>query len=282
MLRCAKLGVPLNKPMLKRIIPPLLKEKGLSVEKQRFTEDWHYGFLKRHPEIKKRISHSANRKKSREWTVKNRQGWLKKLSELHMSGYLSDPRGIWNFDESAFQVAERVTSVYAEKGTKDVLSYFDGNDRELVTVLAGGNAAGEIMRPLILFDGKVMMASRLDGTDDRCYVGVNNSGIMDTETFVNYLRRVVIPAMTADKNVIFLDGHSFHMLNDEFIHECLMSEKDITVVILPSGQTDKLQPMDIKVFGPVKKYWRDYLRLQPLLLDEAISKQNFAKHLMAK
>ncbi|XP_055330408.1 uncharacterized protein LOC129582820 [Paramacrobiotus metropolitanus] len=88
--------------------------------------------------------------------------------------------------------------------------------------------------------------------------------------------------MTAAKNVIFLDGHSSHMFNLEFLSECMKSDKDITVVILPSGQTGKLQPMDLKVYGPVKKYWRDYLRLMTLIAEEEVNKQNFARHLVKK
>ncbi|XP_055330549.1 uncharacterized protein LOC129582943, partial [Paramacrobiotus metropolitanus] len=96
-------------------------------------------------------------------------------------------------------------------GVKDVLSYYDGNDRELITVLAGGNAAGEILRPLILFDGKVVLASHFNETNDMCHIGFNSSGIMDNATFASYVREEVIPRMTAEKNVIFLDGHSSHI-----------------------------------------------------------------------
>ncbi|XP_055357290.1 uncharacterized protein LOC129602316 [Paramacrobiotus metropolitanus] len=72
------------------------------------------------------------------------------------------------------------------------------------------------------------------------------------------------------------------MFNLEFLSECMKSDKDITVVILPSGQTGKLQPMDLKVYGPVKKYRRDYLRLMTLIAEEEVNKQNFARHLVKK
>ncbi|XP_055356532.1 uncharacterized protein LOC129601694 [Paramacrobiotus metropolitanus] len=282
LLKCAENGIPLDKRFLKRIVPLLTKSKDVPKNRKMFSSYWHREFLKRHPKIAQRISHSVSRRKAKEWTVENREGWIQRLSELNTEGLLLDPAGIWNFDESAFQVAEKVTTVYAKRGVKEVLSYYDGNDRELITVLAGGNAAGEILRPLILFDGKVFLASRFDGTDDRCHMGFNSSGVMDNSTFTSYIREEVIPKMTAAKNVIFLDGHSSHMFNLEFLSECMKSDKDITVVILPSGQTGKLQPMDLKVYGPVKKYWRDYLRLMTLIAEEEVNKQNFARHLVKK
>ncbi|XP_055344557.1 uncharacterized protein LOC129592525 [Paramacrobiotus metropolitanus] len=282
LLKCAENGIPLDKRFLKRIVPLLAKSKDMPEKRKTFTKFWHREFLKRHPKISQRISHGVSRKKAKEWTVENREGWIQRLSELNTDGLLYDPAGIWNFDESAFQVSEKVTTVYAKRGVKEVLSYYDGNDRELITVLAGGNAAGEILRPLILFDGKVVLASRFEGTDDKCYIGFNSSGVMDNSTFTSYIREEVIPKMTAAKNVIFLDGHSSHMFNLEFLSECMKSDKDITVVILPSGQTGKLQPMDIKVYGPVKKYWRDYLRQMTLIPTEEVTKQNFARHIVEK
>ena len=36
--------------------------------------------------------------------------------------------------------------------------------------------------------------------------------------------------------------------------------KDVIPVKLPSGLTDILQPLDVGVFGPLKKTWNDYLR----------------------
>ncbi|XP_055357049.1 uncharacterized protein LOC129602107 [Paramacrobiotus metropolitanus] len=274
LLKCPEQGVPLNKAILRRIIPTLASTKDMPERRKKFTDFWHREFLKRHPKISQRISHGVSRKKARQWTPTTREGWIRLLSDLHCSGGLTDPRGIWNFDESAFQVAEKVITVYALRGTKNVLSYFDGNDRELITVLAGGNAAGEILRTLILFDGKVFLTSHFHETSNRCHIGFNSSGVMDNATFTSYIREEVIPRMTAEKlTTIFLICSTWN-----FLSECVKSDKEISVVILPSGQTGKLQPMDLRVFGPLKKYWRDYLRKLTLTPTEEVTKQNFAAH----
>ncbi|XP_055344218.1 uncharacterized protein LOC129592252 [Paramacrobiotus metropolitanus] len=278
LLKCADIGVPMNKSFLRRLVVNIALQKGMGAT---FSHAWLDRFLKRNPEISYRVTHGVNRKKCREWTAETCQGWVTLLSELHIDGWLDDANGIWNLDESAFSTAEKVDFVFTRKGTKNILSYYDGNDRELITVLAGGNAAGFILRPLILYDGKMHLTSRIAGTEDRCWLGVNRSGIMDNDVFLEYFEKEVIPNMTAEKNLVMLDGHSSHVYNEEFLLKCVQSEKNIRVVIFPAGQTSKTQPLDLKVFGPVKRAWKNVLREKNLsVASVGVSKQNFAFELM--
>ena len=105
--------------------------------------------------------------------------WIDLLQQLDDLGYLRDSNGIWNFDESSFKPAELNKAVFSRKGVRDVTTYTKGSDREQVSVLAGGNAAGRMLKPLVLFSGVCHLASRIVGTENECYVGVNSSGIMD-------------------------------------------------------------------------------------------------------
>lgn len=63
------------------------------------------------------------------------------------------------------------------------------------------------------------------------------------------------------QNVIFVDGHSSHIHNLEFLLACQESTKSVKVVVFPSGQTATLQPLDKSVFGGMKKRWRQHIRL---------------------
>ena len=109
--------------------------------------------------------------------------------------------------------------VYACKGTKEVESTTDFDEKEHLTVLAGGNAAGFMLRPFILFDGKVQLASRFEGTEDKVWIGVNNSGYIDNPNFTAFVVNELIPAMTADKVFLvraidWLAGYSIDWLID--------------------------------------------------------------------
>ena len=172
---------------------------GLDEKKTRFSYKFCKAFLKRHPNISYRATFAVNRKKAREWNAKKAQAWIDLLSELHKDGFLEDPEVIHNSDESAFQLAEIYDKVYAAKGTNEVESYFDGDEKASITLLACGNAAGRMSPPLVLFDGSMHMEWRWDGVEGRCWIGVNSSGYMDCEIFTKYVKEELIPKMTAKR-----------------------------------------------------------------------------------
>ena len=71
------------------------------------------------------------------------------------------------------------------------------------------------------------------------------------------------------QNVIFFDGHySYATSNLQLLEMCLehnkVSEKQVQLVCLPSGQTDKLQPLDycssLNVKDKFRRY-KDYYRV---------------------
>ena len=125
--------------------------------------------------------------------------WIDLLQQLDDLAYLNDSNGIWNFDESLFKLAELNEVVFSRKGARDVTTYAEGSDRQQVSVLAGGNAAGRMLRPLVLFSGVCHLASRIVRTENECYVGVNSSGVMDCNVWNEYFSKEVLPALATSK-----------------------------------------------------------------------------------
>ncbi|XP_055352366.1 uncharacterized protein LOC129598473 isoform X2 [Paramacrobiotus metropolitanus] len=60
LLHCADIGVPLNKPCLRKLVTSMATEKGMVAK---FSDKWLKGFLERFPELPRRITHGVNRKK---------------------------------------------------------------------------------------------------------------------------------------------------------------------------------------------------------------------------
>jgi hypothetical protein len=76
------------------------------------------------------------------------------------------------------------------------------------------------------------------------------------------------------KHVLILDGHSSH-LSLSAIELCL--NNNITMICLPAHSSHILQPLDVGVYGHVKKVWREIL--QQYYFDtnaQKLDKENFA------
>ncbi|GAV00362.1 hypothetical protein RvY_11224 [Ramazzottius varieornatus] len=102
--------------------------------------------------------------KRTEWTVERCEEYISKLQDLHVRGFLERPEQVWNLDETAFTTSEMYGRVIARKGAKQIPSQFDGTEKENVTILPCGNAAGVQLKFKGLYAGKVHVQSRLDDT----------------------------------------------------------------------------------------------------------------------
>ncbi|GAU92628.1 hypothetical protein RvY_04683 [Ramazzottius varieornatus] len=233
------------------------------IDEAKFGNRWHRGLLRRHPDISVRVISATSFKKAREWTKDRCEGWIANLQSLGDRGSLDDPNGIWNLDESSFQLARIYDKVYAQKGAQEVPAYVKGSetDRENMTLLALGNSARKMLRPLILYKGKMHIESHFADTNDESFLSTNSSGVMNPFVLHDYLEKEWSTSITTHKNVLFFDGHTSHLNCIQFLAACMnISEKEIEVMCLPSGQTAFLQPLDKKVFGGVKQKWTKYLQ----------------------
>ncbi|GAU89557.1 hypothetical protein RvY_02094 [Ramazzottius varieornatus] len=90
-----------------------------------------------------------------------------------------------------------------------------------------------------------------DNTDGKLYIAVSGTGVMDCDVITDYFRKVILPN-APQKCVVLCDGHYSHVNNAQLFKLCRDSGKDIKLICLPAGQTDKLQPLDNCTFGFMK------------------------------
>ena len=77
--------------------------------------------------------------------------------ELTAKGLTMKPSRIWNMDETGIQIDHKPRKVVVVKGAKYLQSNTSGN-RELITVIATINAAGQCLLPHIIAKGKTAKA----------------------------------------------------------------------------------------------------------------------------
>ena len=56
-------------------------------------------------------------------------------------------------------------------------------------------------------------------------------------------------------HLLIFDGHNSHVTL-QIVHKCM--EVGLDVITLPSHTNHRLQPLDVSVFGPFKRYFRRY------------------------
>lgn len=80
---------------------------------------------------------------------------------------------------------------------------------------------------------------------------------MTAHTFAEYLQNIFYPDLCRKgvqfPVVVFVDGHTSHF---SFETQTFCEEKKIILSALYPNSTHLMQPMDVAIFGPLKKKWR--------------------------
>lgn len=240
-------------------------------------EKWFRRFCARHPSISMRVAQNISRARAAV-TEENLRKWFEDVQKFCETNScieaLSDPKRVYNLDETAFFLSPEVGKVIAKKGVKTVYNISKNCDKQCTTVLMGGNAAGQLvpkqktshkMSPNICRKTGALV-SRITLIQGKSFIGFNtgfsqtgrsDSGWMTAVTFLEYLKQIFYPFLCEQgidfPVILFVDGHTSHF-SIETSEFC--AEKKIVVVALFPNSTHLLQPMDVAVFGPLKRSWR--------------------------
>jgi hypothetical protein len=161
------------------------------------------------------------------------------------------PECVWNIDETSLFIDPRKLKVIASKGQKASRTQATSG-REATTVMAGISAAGECLPPLIIFKGQKLQSTwrspnAYKGTQYAC----SESGWMVSEIFYDWFKYFCL-TITQRPLLLVYDGHSTHLTSAVILQA---RSENITIVKLPPHTTDKLQPLDVVCFKPLKTQW---------------------------
>lgn len=220
--------------------------------------DWFINFKQRHKlSIKKPQAVEYSRKKMTDPFVVNEYFNLLEtvLNDLELHDL---PQQIWNLDETSLSMDPYKTKVVGARGAA-CSRVTSGPGRENITILSAVNAVGDKAPPLIVFKGKNVWDQWMadpDGGTDLAYAASSN-GWMETDIFVNFIRKTLIPAVGGLRPVLLIyDGHSTHVDNRVVT---LAQENGITILKLPPHTSHLLQPLDLAVFRSFKTSWDEEL-----------------------
>lgn len=147
------------------------------------------------------------------------------------------------------------------KGRPQVYDESSNSDKENVTTLFTVNADGLFAPPLTIFKYERIPANVSKAAPPNWGIGKTENGWMPGKSFYEYIANVFLPFLVQSKIqlpvIVFLDGHKSHLT----LHlSQFCRENKIVLVALNPNSTNILQPLDVAVFGPLKKKWKSIVR----------------------
>lgn len=169
------------------------------------------------------------------------------------------PSQIYNIDETSFCLDPTRIKVVGEIGTAAHRAT-SGPGKENISVLLGGNAAGEKLPPMIVFKGKNVWDSWIPKKEEE-YPGISygatKNGWMEAEIFFNYFVNNLLKHVNKERPIVIIyDGHSSH-ISIKLVEKA--RQENIILLKLPPHTSHILQPMDLCVFKPLKLMWDENL-----------------------
>ncbi|XP_062586317.1 uncharacterized protein LOC134247943 [Saccostrea cucullata] len=218
------------------------------------SNNWFYGFLRRWPDLKLVKPQKLSMARAKNASPEKMKAYFKELSTILTKHELADkPNQIFNIDE---------TGISTDHSPPKIVCGKDVNPRSItsprsstITIIAGGNAAGHFLPPFYVFPGKRWNADFLNVAISGSSGAMSDSGWSNGKIFEQYLTTHFLEnarRQNQDPVLILLDGHRSHIsltLTD------WAQRNNIILFVLPPHSSHLTQPLDVGVFGPLKKIY---------------------------
>lgn len=270
----SKIGKGISKQdlpvLIKSVLDKAEKDGLVNIENRKFKDNlpsngWVYTFLKRHPQVSARTPENLgfqrahiNEEGVRSWFL-HLEIFLREEHSIVASEFFTDENRnrVFNIDESGFPLHGTAgkCKIIAERGSKNVHRLAPDTKLQ-ITVLACTAGDGKFSNPLVIFPGKKLPKYNLSDVNENDYdLGYSPNGWISSEAFFSWLSSLFYPSIKDKVSfpiIIFMDGHSSH-INIAVSEFC--RDHKIILYCFPAHASHALQPLDVSVFGPMKRSW---------------------------
>ncbi|KAK4314175.1 hypothetical protein Pmani_014508 [Petrolisthes manimaculis] len=229
------------------------------------TTDWYYSFMERHPDLVLKAPEGMSIARIVAFNKVNVETFFKAYT-LALEKYQFTPDRIFNLDESSLSTVMKPCKVVCARG-KPVATQVTRERGETMTFVGIISAAGQAVPPVFIIPRARWNPTFMRNTSFGSKGILHPSGWMNGDCFVQTLQHLHERSGSSDENKILLimDNAECHM-NINVVEFAI--RHGIVIVTLPPHTTDKLQPLDVSVFGPFKTF------LRALLNDHALMHPN--------
>ncbi|XP_070208116.1 uncharacterized protein [Littorina saxatilis] len=158
-------------------------------------------------------------------------------------------------DETGHSTVQTPTRVISVKGKRQVGATTSAERGTNTTGVYCHSAAGHFIPPMLIFKRKRMADSLKVDAPNGTVFACTDSGWIDTDTFIQWLRHFIqsVNASPENKVLLLLDGHTSHSKNLDAIN--LARENGVFILSFPAHTTHRLQPLDVAFFKSLKNWY---------------------------
>jgi hypothetical protein len=277
LLDADKRGFSIRSEFLRQMAETLLRDRTRNATAT-LGVNWPYTFTKRRPELRTRYNRRITYQRAKQEDPKVIKQWFQTVQEvIEEHGIHEDD--IWNFDETGFAMGVCTTSkvITAVERSERPRTVIQGN-WEWVTIIECVSSKGISIPPVVILKAKEHQATwyQEPGLPKTWILSTSENGWTTDKIGLQWLKEVFEPwsqrSITGAKRLLILDGHSSHQTAG---FDAFCKENAIVCLCMPPHTSHLLQPLDVGVFGPLKRSYGKLVEGLMVAGNNHIDKQDF-------
>ncbi len=227
-------------------------------------KNWLDGFLLRNPEVKTLRGKRLDFQRANGASTDAIQKFFNILEIPAIKQIRQENR--YNMDETGLAIGVRENGLVLGSSAKKVAMKKQSGQRFWSTIVECISATGRLLEPLVIFEGKNVQQQWFPSELQKYqnwHFQASSRGWTSNEIALNWLKNIFLPQTKPEgdeRRLLVVNGHGSHCTT-EFFEECYFN--NILLLFLPCHSSHVLQPLDVAVFGPVKKFYRVELSKHP-------------------
>ncbi|KAF6517708.1 hypothetical protein HZS61_003269 [Fusarium oxysporum f. sp. conglutinans] len=227
----------------------------LKRDERRVGKCWTDRFIARQPKLCTRFSRPYDYQRALQEDPDVLSAWFRLVANMRAKYGIQDS-DFYNFDETGFMMGMiRARMVVTRSDRINRPKAVQPGNREWVTAICAVAADGHTVPPFLCVAGRFHLAAWYSGGQipGTWVIKTTPNGWTDHDTGLEWLKHFDQQTKARQKGqyrMLVLDGHESH-INAEFNEYCKANK--IIPLCLPSHSSHLTQPLDVGVFGPLKK-----------------------------